>query len=94
MNPCSSQLHKEDVLMQIRDILRKNNVKLWLQPYYSELKGPSHTDLQVSFFEIRLTKHQLASCRLLLKTIVRMLTRLLTIVMMLCWSCNKTLWKI
>jgi hypothetical protein len=46
MNPCSSQLHKEDVLMQIRDKLRKNNVKLWLQPYYSELKGPSHTDLQ------------------------------------------------
>ncbi|RZC43159.1 NEDD8 ultimate buster 1-like [Asbolus verrucosus] len=46
MNSSSSQLQKEDVLMQIRDKLRKENVKLWLQPYYSDLTGPSYSDLK------------------------------------------------
>ncbi|EFA02056.1 NEDD8 ultimate buster 1 [Tribolium castaneum] len=46
MNPCSSHLQKEDILLQIRDNLRKNNVKLWLDPYFSETSGPSVNTLK------------------------------------------------
>ncbi|XP_063904141.1 NEDD8 ultimate buster 1-like [Zophobas morio] len=46
MNPCSSNLQKEDIILQIRDLLRKNNVKLWLPPYYNEKSGSSQDDLK------------------------------------------------
>ena len=48
MNPCSSNLQKEDIILQIRDLLRKNNVKLWLPPYYNEKSGSSQDDLKVT----------------------------------------------
>lgn len=47
MNPVTSELQKEDQKIQICDKLRKDNVKLWLQPYYSDLTGPSFVDLKV-----------------------------------------------
>ncbi|KAJ8984421.1 hypothetical protein NQ317_012484 [Molorchus minor] len=32
----NSELEKQDILIQIRDKLRKDGIKLWLQPYYAE----------------------------------------------------------
>ena len=40
-------LKSEDILMQLRDKLTKDGVKLWLEPYYKELTGSSHEHLKV-----------------------------------------------
>lgn len=40
-------LKVEDVIIQIRDKLHKDGVKLWLEPYFHETKGVSETDMKV-----------------------------------------------
>lgn len=39
---------KDDFLIQIRDKLRKDGVKLWLKPYYNEENGSSDEHIKVS----------------------------------------------
>ncbi|CAH1183807.1 unnamed protein product [Ceutorhynchus assimilis] len=41
----SNLVEKEDLLIQIRDKLRKDNIKLWLLPYYSETDGVSEANI-------------------------------------------------
>lgn len=48
-NDCAE---KEDLLIQIRDKLRKDGIKLWLSPYYTEIGGVSEVELSVSIFTI------------------------------------------
>lgn len=42
----SSQLEKDDHLIQIRDKLRKDGIKLWLPPYFQESKS-SESEIKV-----------------------------------------------
>lgn len=41
-------MEKEDFLIQIRDKLRKDGIKLWLPPYYSQTTGFSELEIIVS----------------------------------------------
>lgn len=34
-----NDLKSEDILSQVKDKLNKNNIKLWLEPYYCDNKG-------------------------------------------------------
>lgn len=40
-------LKTEDTLIQIRDKLNKDSIKLWLPPYYNTDTGPSDSDIRV-----------------------------------------------
>lgn len=42
----SSELHIDNVFIQVRDKLQKDGVKLWQEPYYLS-NGASVSDLQV-----------------------------------------------
>lgn len=39
----------EDLLIQVRDILRKDEIKLWLPPYFTEAGGSCKAEISVSF---------------------------------------------
>lgn len=43
-----NSLEKEDCLIQVRDKLRRDGIKLWLSPYYLQESGSSMADIQVS----------------------------------------------
>lgn len=43
-------MEKEDFLIQIRDKLRKDGIKLWLPPYYSQTTGISELEIIVRSF--------------------------------------------
>ncbi|KAL3266981.1 hypothetical protein HHI36_011129 [Cryptolaemus montrouzieri] len=42
----NANLKKEDVLIQIREKLRSEQIKLWLDPYYTQTKGPQEEELK------------------------------------------------
>lgn len=53
MSSISVDLEKEDILLQVRDKLRQDNVNLWLQPFYHEASATSsQEDMLVSLFRI------------------------------------------
>lgn len=51
----SSAIEKEDYLIQIRDKLRKEGVKLWLSPYFNDVScTPSTSDIDVRIYFVSL----------------------------------------
>lgn len=58
-----SSLEKEDCLIQIRDKLRRDAIKLWLSPYYLQETGTSMPDIQVSTNSFKMqAKNRLGDC--------------------------------
>lgn len=44
-----NSLEKENYLIQIRDKLRKDGIKLWLSPYTEDSKRYSEVNIKVNF---------------------------------------------
>ncbi|XP_044749963.1 NEDD8 ultimate buster 1-like [Coccinella septempunctata] len=63
-------LKKEDVLMQVREKLRDDKIKLWLDPYYDQTKGPVNDELK------RLAESFSASLKIDLDSCLEVLTEL------------------
>jgi hypothetical protein len=43
-----SDLNLENILVQLRDVLNSNGIKLWLEPYYVD--GPVDSELEVCYW--------------------------------------------